>query len=178
MNADPIIRRSELRHELLQLETNQAHHILVAEPEPILCQLNAEMLKWHGYHVNVAGDGAAAWRELRTNHYQLLITTYQLPKINGVGLIRKLRAARMAVPVVMVSERVAPPPLPQAAVLQPAATLLKPFAIDELLETVKTLLAASHTPLGEIAARAHTITPALQETLDFDNPYAHWGLND
>ena len=153
MDTDSILRRSELDRELLQLQTNQAHRILVVEPDPILCQLNAEVLKWHGYHVNVAKDAAAAWQELQTTNYHLVITDYELPEINGVGLIKKLRAARMAVPVVLVAESVATPPLPQTAALQPAATLLKPFGVDELLETVKTLLAASRTPIGEIAAR-------------------------
>ena len=55
-------------------------------------------------------------------------------------MVRKLRAARMALPVVMAARRLPIEELAQNPRLQLAATLAKPFAIDALLDTVKNLL--------------------------------------
>ena len=52
-----------------------------------------------------AEDGVAAWEALQVNNYNLLITEHNLPKLTGVELVRKLRAARMDVPVVMAAVR-------------------------------------------------------------------------
>ena len=37
-----------------------------------------------------------AWHILKINNYDLLITDQNMPKVSGVELVRKLRAARMA----------------------------------------------------------------------------------
>ena len=63
-----------------------------------------------------------------------------MPKLTGVELVGKLRAAHMTLPVVMVAGRLPAPELTQHPSLQLAATLWKPFAIDALLTMVKNAL--------------------------------------
>ena len=48
--------------------------ILVAEDDPVIRRLNAEVLKNSGYRVDAATDGAVAWEALQTKSYDLLIT--------------------------------------------------------------------------------------------------------
>jgi len=93
-----------------------------------------------GYRVDVAEDGAAGWEALQANRYHLLITEHEMPKLTGVGLVKKLRAARMALPVVMAARKLPIKELAQDPSLQLAATLSKPFLADALLDTVKNLL--------------------------------------
>ena len=93
-----------------------------------------------GYLVDVAEDGAAGWEALQANRYQLLITEHQMPKLTGVELLKKLRAARMALPVVMAARRLPLEELDQNPTLQLAATLAKPFLANALLETVQNFL--------------------------------------
>ena len=166
MNIDKLIGPSKSGRELLQLQENQSHRILVVENDPINCNLTKEVLIWHGYIAKAVGD-AAAWGELQAAKYNLLITDYELPTITGIELIKTLRSARKDLPVVLIAGKLPIKDLVQRPSLQPVATLLKPFSVNALLETVKTALAASNTPLGEIAARANTITPVLQELLDY-----------
>jgi FixJ family two-component response regulator len=47
------------------------------------------------------------WEALQANNYSLLITEPDLPKLTGVELVRKLSAARMALPVVLAAGRLA-----------------------------------------------------------------------
>jgi len=117
--------------------------ILVVDDDSDLRRLYADVLALPGYHVDAAEDGAAGWEALQANNYNLLITEHSLPKLTGVELVRKLRSARLAVPVVMAAVRLPTLELVQNPPLQLAALLSKPFYISELLQTVRTVLRAT-----------------------------------
>lgn len=111
-----------------------------------MLKLNTRMLKRSGYEVDTAEDGAAAWEVLNADSYDLLITDNVMPKVTGVELLGKLRAARMPLPVIMATSS-----LPTAAFagcpwLRPDATLLKPYTAAEMLRTVKKVLREAITP--------------------------------
>jgi DNA-binding response OmpR family regulator len=152
--------------------------ILVVEGDPFFRHLSAEVLIRHGYEVNAAEDGAAAWEELQAINYSLLITDYDLTKITGIGLIKKLRAARLILPVVMIARRLPTHTLTHNPSLQPAATLLKPFAVDALLGTVEIVLRAPNRPREEIKPRASVITQVLHENPKLNGSFPLRRLNN
>jgi len=117
-----------------------SQRILIADEDTDLRMLYAEALSARGYDVDSAADGAAGWEALQTNRYDLLITEHDMPKLTGVDLVRKLRAAHMSLPVVMAAQRLPVDELTQDSSLQLAATLWKPFAIDSLLTMVQSAL--------------------------------------
>jgi DNA-binding response OmpR family regulator len=120
--------------------TNGSHRILVVDDDSDLRQLYGFVLTRPGYLVDVAEDGAAGWEALQANRYNLLITEHEMPGLTGVELVRKLRAARMALPVVMAARRLPVEELARSPSLQLAATLAKPFLTDALLDTVQEVL--------------------------------------
>jgi DNA-binding response OmpR family regulator len=130
---------------------NSSHRILAVDEDRDLRRLYAEALAHPGYSVDVAEDGAAGWEALQVNRYHLLITEHDLPKLTGVELVRKLRAARMALPVVMAAGRLPTQELARNPSLQLAAMLVKPFAVDALLDTVENVLRATDRPREQIA---------------------------
>ena len=151
----------------VQSPTNSPRRILVVDDDRYLCHLSAEVLIRHGYEVNAAGDGTAAWEELNANRYDLLITDNNMPRLTGVELIRKLRSACMALPVIMATTRRLPAEaLGQNPPLQLAAMLSKPFSIGELLETVKKVLSeadratAGSQPFKQRDMKDNNIAPA------------------
>jgi DNA-binding response OmpR family regulator len=129
---------------------NPPRRILVVDDDSDLRRLYTDMLVRPDYHVDAAEDGAAGWEALQANHYNLLITEHSLPKLTGVELVRKLRAARMAVPVVLAARRLPTHELARNPSLQLAAMLLKPFAVDALLDTVKNVLRATDSPREQL----------------------------
>jgi DNA-binding response OmpR family regulator len=137
---------------LRQGQARPTHRILVVDDEPIIRRLIAAALLGSGYDVDAAEDGAAAWEALQAKPYDLLITDHMMPKITGVELIRNLRSARMALPVVMVAGTLPSHELPS---LQLAATLLKPFVVAELLETVENVLRPTNHPFEQINPQPH-----------------------
>ena len=124
-------------------EQHPAHsvpRILAVDEDSDLRLLYADVLARPGYRVEAAEDGAAGWEALQANYYHLLITEHDLPKLTGVELVRKLRAARMALPVILAASRLPTEALDRHSSLQLAATLLKPFAVDALMDTVEKVL--------------------------------------
>ena len=113
--------------------------ILLVDDNTVIRQLGADLLFHSGYEVDTAGDGESGWEALQAKNYDLLITDNKMPKVSGLELVKKLRSARMALPVILASGAM-PEELNRLPWLQLAATLWKPFTPGELLGTVKKVL--------------------------------------
>ena len=111
------------------------HRILVVDDDPSLRLLITRTLIRVGHHVDAAEDGAVAWDILQRHDYDLLLTDCEMPRVSGVELVKKLRAARMDLRVVLVSGKM-PEELNRLPWLRLAGTLAKPFSGDELMATV------------------------------------------
>jgi len=125
---------------------NPPHRILVVDEDSDLCRLYSTVLARPGCHVDVAQGGEAAWQALQANQYSLLITENEMSDLTGVELVKTLRAAHMTLPVVMAAGRLPLYELARNPSLQLAATLSKPFVVDELLDAVKKVLGAADGP--------------------------------
>jgi len=123
-----------------------SNRILLIDDDSDLRLLSAEVLVHSGYQVDTAEDGAAGWEALHAKSYDLLITDNSMPKVSGVELVKKLRSARMALPVILASGAVPTEELDRNPWLQPVATLVKPFSAGQLLETVNEVLSQSTVP--------------------------------
>jgi acetyltransferase-like isoleucine patch superfamily enzyme/CheY-like chemotaxis protein len=153
---------------------NPPHRILVVEDDRDLRRINAMVLIHSGYAVDTAEDGAAAWETLQANRYDLLITDNNMPRLTGIELLKKLRSARMGLPVIMATGTVPTQELAQNPWLEPVATLAKPYAPDQLLNTVKDVLhtgfsrsnhsrvAPKHNDAGAFSVERYTASRKLE----------------
>jgi DNA-binding response OmpR family regulator len=123
-------------HRLIQLaEDGQERLGGVGEPA---------VLGDKGYAVTAVGDGEAAWALLaaaaaRAGVPDLVVADVMMPRLDGPGLVRRLRAdpALARVPVLLTSARW---PTGDWAGLDRVAFLPKPFGLDELLAAVAAAL--------------------------------------
>jgi CheY-like chemotaxis protein len=129
-----------IENEISQAAKRPAHRILVVDGDDDTRKLNTEVLIQFGYHVDAVEDGAAGWEALQLESYDLLVTDNNMPKVPGVELLMKLRAARMALPVIMATATLPKKDLTRYPWLQPVVTLPKPYTVDELLGTVEEVL--------------------------------------
>jgi DNA-binding response OmpR family regulator len=120
--------------------SDPVRRILVADDDPLICQLNSEVLAGNGYEVDTAGDGADAWNALQLKSYDLLITGHKMPNLTGVELVKKIHAARLALPVIMTSGTMPLEELKRHPELPIEAMLHKPYTLAELLTTVGNVL--------------------------------------
>ena len=126
-------------------QTKKHQRILVVDDEPHIRQLSAEALALSGYQVVTAEDGAIAWDALQLQSYNLLVTDNNMCRLTGIGLVKKLHAAHMALPVILVTGAPPTEELKMHPWLKIDATLLKPFTVAELVGTVRQVLRATES---------------------------------
>lgn len=122
--------------------------ILVVEDDPILRRLSSTLLAEAGYQVDSAEDGAVAWNIVRSKTFDLLITDNSMPNVTGVELIKKVRAAGIAVPIIMATASLPKDVFSQFPCLQPTATMIKPYTLEGLLRTVENVLCGTAPVVG------------------------------
>jgi DNA-binding response OmpR family regulator len=125
-----------------------AQRILVVDDEEDVRHLISSILAGDGFDVHAAADGEKAWEALQHEHYDLLITDNEMPRLTGIKLIERIRDAGMSLPVIVASGFFSTEGVRDYAQLQIAAVIPKPFKIGEFLTTVRIALRVS----GEDAA--------------------------
>ena len=111
--------------------------ILVVDDLPEICDLVAEILRWEGFSVETALEGAAARALLARRPFDLALIDAVLPGETGVSLAQ--HAASLGVRVIVVSGNRAA--LAMLADL-PWPVVAKPFRVGQLVATVREALAA------------------------------------
>lgn len=113
--------------------------ILVIEDEARLGKLIARVLKEEGYSPQTAPDGRTGLSEALAGEFDLLIVDWMLPDLDGVQIIKRIRAAEMSVPVLMLTARTQVEDRVEGLDAGADDYLPKPFAFAELLARVRAL---------------------------------------
>jgi len=120
--------------------------ILIAEDDAPLAGFLRKGLEAEHYAVDVAGDGESASELAKAYDYDLLLLDLNLPKRDGVAVLRDVRCAKEGVPILVLTGR--------ARVEDRVATLdqgaddyvTKPFSFSELSARVRALLRRGKLP--------------------------------
>ena len=114
--------------------------ILVVDDDRSVSEMLRRNLAYEGFAVDVARDGLAALEQVRDHLPELIILDRMLPGLDGLEVLRRLRAAGDATPVLMLTARDAIND--RVAGLEGGADdyLIKPFAFPELLARIHALL--------------------------------------
>src|SRR5688500_6554136 len=117
--------------------------VLIVEDEKPLRDSIVEQLQQHGFNVDAAADGEEGLYCAREYALDLAIVDLGLPKLNGMELIKKLRAEGKSYPVLILTAR--DKWQDKVEGLQAGADdyLAKPFHFEELLARVQALLRRS-----------------------------------
>lgn len=117
--------------------------ILVIDDDASVREVVSEMLRLEGYEVTIAANGREAIRLLDAGRFDLVITDLIMPEKEGIETIAEIRRTHANLPILAISGggRIGPSDyLETARYLGADATLAKPFARQELLTTVDSLL--------------------------------------
>ena len=114
--------------------------ILVVEDERLLCDGIAEDLELEKYTVDRCYDGADAHERLFVEPYDLVILDLNLPGMDGLELLRRIRSERPELRVLILSARAQLSDKVAGLDLGADDYLTKPFDLEELEARVRTLL--------------------------------------
>jgi DNA-binding NtrC family response regulator len=116
---------------------DQQGRILVIDDDENIRKVVEAILKDQGYEVDTAESGNDAVKKTQKNHYDLMLVDIRLPDMEGTELLTKVRDTTPRIRKIMVTGY---PTLQNAvaAVNKGAdAYVMKPFDVDNLLETIK-----------------------------------------
>jgi CheY-like chemotaxis protein len=75
--------------------------ILVVDDDEDSRYVTRQRLLRIGYFVDEAADGEEAWEALLAVRYDLLLTDHNMPRLCGLDLVARMRAAGMRLPVIL-----------------------------------------------------------------------------
>lgn len=75
------------------MDQRSSLRILVADDDPVSSRILERALKKHGYEGKFVQDGLAAWEEISTGRYQVLITDWMMPGLEGPEVCRRIRGS-------------------------------------------------------------------------------------
>ena len=124
-------------------------HILIVEDDASLAGFLSEELRCQGFDVEQVLDGESALEalEAKRSRFDLLITDLNLPKLDGISLIRQLRSVQPRMPVLVLTARSRVEDKVNALDTGADDCLTKPFSLVELLARVHALLRRHSGPI-------------------------------
>ena len=125
--------------------------VLVVEDDIPLAQLLRQQLEGKAYSVHVVHDGEEARRILEAEKFDLVILDLNLPKLDGVTLLRHIRPANPRLPVLVLTARSLVED--RALSLDTGADdcMVKPFSFIELHARVRALLRRNNGAVSRIS---------------------------
>src|SRR4051794_20021494 len=118
------------------------HHgrILIADDEQSIVDILTDLLSGEGYDVAGVGSGAAVLEQLQGEHgFGLLLMDLQMPGVNGLDLIERLRKDGIDIPVILITAHGTSSIAIRAMQIGAYDYLNKPFDLDEVVVVVKRL---------------------------------------
>jgi two-component system chemotaxis response regulator CheY len=116
--------------------------ILVVDDSNSLRQLVAATLESAAHKVTQAKDGADGLQAAQTSRFDLVISDVNMPIMDGLTLVRRLRAlpASKHIPILILTTEMDPGRRKEAKEAGATGWLVKPFNPDQLLATVRKVL--------------------------------------
>jgi len=120
--------------------------ILIAEEDEAQARFVRQRLEGEQYTVDVVSDGEQACAAANEIEYDVVVLELNLPKLDGVGVLRELRLKKPAVPVLVLTQRTRVEDLVRCLDTGADDYLAKPFSFSELSARIRALLRRSHLP--------------------------------
>lgn len=120
--------------------------ILIAEDDEALAKFVRQGLETEHYSVDVLKDGEQALSAATQSEYDVVILDLNLPKLDGVGVLRHLRVKKPSLPVLVLTQRTKVEDRVQCLDTGADDYLGKPFSFSELSTRIRALIRRSHLP--------------------------------
>lgn len=117
--------------------------ILIVEDEPKLAEDLASALDQAGFVTEQVGDGEEAWFRCETEDYAGVILDLGLPKLDGLTILKRLRAAEIETPVLILTARGSWTERVDGIDAGADDYLAKPFQMEELIARLHAILRRS-----------------------------------
>jgi CheY-like chemotaxis protein len=129
---------------LLELtEGYMMKRLLVAEDDLDIARLVQFQLQFSGYEVTLAPDGSEALKIARKEPPDLILVDWMMPIMDGLQTVKALKAdpALRHIPVILMTARAQGHDIQAGMNAGAVAYLVKPFPLEQLISTIREVLA-------------------------------------
>jgi two-component system copper resistance phosphate regulon response regulator CusR len=140
--------------------------ILIAEDDEALARFVRQGLEGEHYQVDVFPDGEQARAAATEFEYDLVILDLNLPKLDGVSVLRHLRSKKPSLPVLVLTQRTRVEDRVQCLDTGADDYLAKPFSFSELSARIRALVRRSHLPSESVLTAADLRLDRVQRLVE------------
>ena len=121
------------------------HRILIIEDEENIARVLQLELEFEGYAADVAHTGTAGLIKYREGDFDLVLLDLMLPEMNGLDVLKRIRATEQATPVILLTAKSEVEDKVKGLDLGANDYVTKPFEIDELLARIRSAIRFAKT---------------------------------
>ena len=140
--------------------------ILIAEDDEALARFVRQGLEGEHYSVDVLPDGEQARTAATQFEYDVVILDLNLPKLDGVSVLRHLRSKKPSLPVLVLTQRTRVEDRVQCLDTGADDYLAKPFSFSELSARIRALVRRSHLPSESVLIAADLKLDRVQRLVE------------
>src|SRR5277367_3340439 len=140
--------------------------ILIAEDDAALAGFVRQGLQGEHYSVDVFADGEQARTAATDLEYDVVILDLNLPKVDGVSILRHLRLKKPSLPVLVLTQRTRVEDRVQCLDTGADDYLAKPFSFSELSARIRALVRRSHLPSASVLLAADLRLDRVQRLVE------------
>ncbi|MGW8352847.1 response regulator transcription factor [Streptomyces wedmorensis] len=156
--------RPGTRADMLRAD-GTAVRVLVVDDEASLAELLSMALRYEGWQVRSAGDGALALRTVREFRPDVVILDIMLPDVDGLSLLGRIRRELPDVPVLFLTAKDAVEDRIAGLTAGGDDYVTKPFSLEEVVARLRGLIRRS----GAAQARSESLLTVGDLVLDEDS---------
>ncbi len=138
------------------MQTTSQRKILHIDDDNVFTRMVQQRLTQEGYQVQVLHDPAQALEELSNHEYHVVLLDIQMPKMNGLDLLRQIKRADGGLQVIMLTSLIGVGTILQSMRWGAEACIFKPLTeFDPLLDALQTAFRKRDRWWAALAELAH-----------------------
>lgn len=114
--------------------------VLVVDDEPVLAELVSMALRYEGWDIATAGDGAGAIELARGNPPDVVVLDVMLPDMSGLDVLRRLREMQPGLPLLLLTAKDSVEDRIAGLTAGGDDYVTKPFSVEEVVLRLRALL--------------------------------------
>jgi len=127
--------------------------VLVVDDEKGIRFLLSEVLLHRGFDVSLAKDGQESLEKLENNHFDLVITDINMPRLDGVSMLKNMQQTGREEKIIIMTGNPSDQRLMDKDLPQVVTRLHKPFGMDKFLDVV--IAATANRKVQAIQGQTH-----------------------
>ncbi|RMH60463.1 MAG: sigma-54-dependent Fis family transcriptional regulator [Calditrichaeota bacterium] len=143
-------------------------NILLIDDDRNLGRVISHQLNRQGYKTDTFTDASAALEQFFHSHYDLVISDIQMPDINGIDLLKRIRKHNADVVIIMITAYGSVDNALEACRLGADDYITKPFGFEQLLFVIEKAVR-----LRKLQTENRVLKATLSEKFRFNNMIAH-----